>query len=122
MQPSPPPKHQNKRMDERVILKMVREGSREALGMLWSEHSSKVLNLAFRMLRDRDEAEDILMDVFVGIISCRSTYNAIFVKHHFCHSFFWLEQGFPFCFIFRNRAQMTFYINSVPLLQCRLLF
>ena len=35
--------------------------------MLWREHSTKMLNLAFRMLKDRDRAEDILMDVFVGI-------------------------------------------------------
>ena len=75
MQPPPTPTHQNKRMDERVILKMVREGSREALGMLWSEHSSKVLNLAFRMLRDRDEAEDILMDVFVQVPSAIKSFK-----------------------------------------------
>ena len=67
--------HQNKRMDERVILKMVQEGSREALGLLWSEHSSKVLNLAFRMLRDRDEAEDILMDVFVQVPSAIKSFK-----------------------------------------------
>ena len=75
MQPPPTPTHQNKRMDERVILKMVQEGSREALGLLWSEHSSKVLNLAFRMLRDRDEAEDILMDVFVQVPSAIKSFK-----------------------------------------------
>ena len=75
MQPHPIPTHQNKRMDERVILKMVQEGSREALGLLWSEHSSKVLNLAFRTLRDRDEAEDILMDVFVQVPSAIKSFK-----------------------------------------------
>ena len=59
--------HPNSKMDEQVIVKGIREGSREALGMLWNEHSTKMLNLAFRMLKDRDRAEDILMDVFVGI-------------------------------------------------------
>ena len=54
---------------------MVQEGSREALGLLWSEHSSKVLNLAFRMLRDRDEAEDILMDVFVQVPSAIKSFK-----------------------------------------------
>ena len=75
MQPPPTPTHQNKRMDERVILKMVQEGSREALGLLWKEHSSKVLNLAFRTLRDRDEAEDILMDVFVQVPSAIKSFK-----------------------------------------------
>ena len=67
MQPKVFPVHPNSRMDEQVIAKGIREGNREALGMLWREHSTKMLNLAFRMLKDRDRAEDILMDVFVGI-------------------------------------------------------
>lgn len=52
-------------MDEKVILQHLKSGSREALSLLWQAHSSNVLNLAFRMMKDRDEAEDILMDVFV---------------------------------------------------------
>ena len=54
-------------MDEKVILQHLSEGSREALAMLWESHSGHVLNLAFRMLKNRDEAEDILMDIFVQI-------------------------------------------------------
>ena len=52
-------------MDEKVILQHLKEGSREALSLLWQAHSAHVLNLAFRMMKDRDEAEDIMMDVFV---------------------------------------------------------
>ena len=58
-------KHQKGTMDEKVILQHLKGGSREALSLLWQAHSANVLNLAFRMLKDRDEAEDILMDVFV---------------------------------------------------------
>ena len=54
-------------MDEKVIFQHLREGCREALAMLWEAHSGHVLNLAFRMLKNRDEAEDILMDVFVQV-------------------------------------------------------
>ena len=54
-------------MDEKVILQHLMEGSREALAIVWQEHSENVLNLAFRMLKDRDQAEDILMDVFVQV-------------------------------------------------------
>lgn len=50
-----------------MILQKIRQGSREALGLLWKVHSEHVLNLAFRMLKNRDEAEDILMDVFVQV-------------------------------------------------------
>ena len=59
--------HQKGIMDEKVILQHLMEGSREALAIVWQEHSANVLNLAFRMLKDRDQAEDILMDVFVQV-------------------------------------------------------
>ena len=54
-------------MNEKVIIKKIQQGSREALGMLWKSHSTNVLNLAFRMLKNRDEAEDVLMDIFVSV-------------------------------------------------------
>jgi len=54
-------------MDEKVILQRLKEGPREALALLWQEHGGHVLNLAFRMLKDRNDAEDILMDVFVQV-------------------------------------------------------
>lgn len=69
MQPSRRERHQNNRMSEKVILKGLQKGRREALGLLWQAHSSHVLNLAFRMLKDRDQAEDTLMDVFVQVPS-----------------------------------------------------
>ena len=67
MQPNDFPAHQKGTMDEKVILQHLKEGSRDALALLWQAHSSNVLNLAFRMLKDRDQAEDILMDVFVQV-------------------------------------------------------
>lgn len=67
MQPALIPMHQNCEMNEKVIITKIQQGSREALGMLWKSHSSKVLNLAFRMLKNRDEAEDTLMDIFVSV-------------------------------------------------------
>ena len=54
-------------MNDTIILKRIKEGSREALGLLWQACSTNVLNLAFKMLKDRDQAEDILMDVFVQV-------------------------------------------------------
>ena len=65
MQPKQLLKHQKATMNEKVILQHLKGGSREALSLLWQAHSANVLNLAFRMMKDRDEAEDILMDVFV---------------------------------------------------------
>lgn len=54
-------------LDQTVLLQRLKDGSREALGLLWQNHSKNVLNLAFRMMKNRDQAEDILMDVFVQV-------------------------------------------------------
>jgi RNA polymerase sigma-70 factor, ECF subfamily len=54
-------------MNESEIVKRLREGDLAALKELWNASSAHVLNLAFRILLDRDKAEDILMDVFVQI-------------------------------------------------------
>ena len=67
MQPDLLHTHQKGTMDDKVIIQHLIGGSREALAMLWQAHSKNVLNLAFRMLKDRDQAEDILMDVFVQV-------------------------------------------------------
>lgn len=55
------------KLNESIIIEKLRLGNREALGILWQDHSANVLNLAFRMMKDRDQAEDILMDVFVQV-------------------------------------------------------
>lgn len=52
---------------ESTIIQKLKAGSREALALLWQDHSKNVLNLAFRFMKDRDQAEDILMDVFVQV-------------------------------------------------------
>lgn len=54
-------------MSEKEIIKKLQKGDLSALKRVWDEHSQHVLNLAFRMLLDREQAEDILMDVFVQI-------------------------------------------------------
>lgn len=46
---------------------METQNSTLALKDLWDAHSRRVLGLAYRILQDRDEAEDILMDVFAGL-------------------------------------------------------
>lgn len=54
-------------MDERKVLEGLKRGDRNSLALLWETHSKNVLNLAFQMLKNRDEAEDILMDIFVSV-------------------------------------------------------
>lgn len=54
-------------LNEKAIIKKLQAGDPAALSDLWKLYSEKILNLAFRTLHDRDEAEDVLMDVFVSI-------------------------------------------------------
>ena len=54
-------------MNEKEIVKKLQKGNLDALKELWENYSSHVLNLSFRMLLDRDLAEDLLMDIFVQI-------------------------------------------------------
>ncbi len=68
-QPSRSIAHLNNEMSENEIIQRLRAGDLAALKELWKENSSHVLNLAFRILLDRDKAEDVLMDVFVEIPS-----------------------------------------------------
>lgn len=68
-QPSRSIAHLNNEMSENEIIQRLRDGDLAALKELWKENSSHVLNLAFRILLDRDKAEDVLMDVFVEIPS-----------------------------------------------------
>ncbi len=68
-QPSRSIAHPNNEMSENEIIQRLRAGDLAALKELWKENSSHVLNLAFRILLDRDKAEDVLMDVFVEIPS-----------------------------------------------------
>ena len=45
--------------DEHIILKKLRDGDSEALDILYLRYASKVRDFAFRLLKDRTDAEDV---------------------------------------------------------------
>lgn len=49
------------------LVNAVLGGSREALGHLYTRHAEAVFNAAYRLTGARDEAEDVLQDVFVAL-------------------------------------------------------
>lgn len=51
-------------IDAKLVAAMAR-GDREALAALYDRHSSVLLGLAMRIVRERREAEDLLHDVFL---------------------------------------------------------
>lgn len=57
------------------MLDEAREGSRAALGELYRSYADGVFRLAYRMTGSREDAEDVLQDVFVGLPQALSSYH-----------------------------------------------
>lgn len=53
--------------DDKTLLKQARQGSREAMQCLYEQYKAPLLTLANALLHDRDAAEDVVHDVFVGL-------------------------------------------------------
>jgi RNA polymerase sigma-70 factor, ECF subfamily len=49
------------------LMERVRQGEREALGLLFRRHARAVRNVAYRILRDEAEADDMVQEVFLFI-------------------------------------------------------
>ena len=81
------------------LMARICEGDKEALGTLFRRHARIVRGVAFKVLRDRSEADDLLQDVFLLI-------------HRDCHKFdpskgrarFWILQMTYYRAIMRRRA------------------
>lgn len=60
--------------DEELMLRAA-GGEAAAFRELFDRHYTRAVNIAYRMLADRDLAEDIAMDAFVRIYEARASYN-----------------------------------------------
>lgn len=55
------------RMWDETLLTQLQSGNQEALGCLFERHKQVVRGVAFRILRDAAEAEDLVQDLFMFI-------------------------------------------------------
>ncbi len=53
----------------------VQRGDRKAFERLLRKHQDPVLNLAYRFLGDRDEAEDLAQEIFLRVYRARDSYR-----------------------------------------------
>ncbi|HEU0016700.1 MAG TPA: sigma-70 family RNA polymerase sigma factor [Longimicrobium sp.] len=60
---------------ETALLADVRQGSTDALGQLYARHAGAVYSLAFRLTGSREDAEDVVQDVFVGLPRALRAYD-----------------------------------------------
>lgn len=60
--------------DDQLMLK-VREGSRDTLALLFRRHSRAVHNVAYRILRDESEADDLVQEVFLFLFQKSALFD-----------------------------------------------
>jgi RNA polymerase sigma-70 factor (ECF subfamily) len=54
-------------ISDELLLEQVREGAKEALGVLFRRHAHSIRNVAYRILRNEAEADDLVQEVFLFI-------------------------------------------------------
>lgn len=54
-------------MTENDMIKQCKQGNRDAFNILFEKYQSKVINLAYNMLSDREDAFDAAQEVFVKV-------------------------------------------------------
>ncbi|HEY2472426.1 MAG TPA: sigma-70 family RNA polymerase sigma factor [Terracidiphilus sp.] len=60
--------------DEQLLVQ-VRDGAKEPLGVLFRRYARSVRNVAYRILRDEAEAEDLVQEVFLFIFRKAALYD-----------------------------------------------
>jgi RNA polymerase sigma-70 factor (ECF subfamily) len=59
-----------------LLLEQVCEGVKEALGILFRRHARAVRNVAYRILRNESEADDLVQEVFLFIFRKAALFDA----------------------------------------------
>lgn len=62
-------------MTENEIIQKCKKGSREAFNVLFSRYQSQVINIAYSMLSDREDAYDAAQEVFVKVYKSIGSFN-----------------------------------------------
>ena len=62
-------------VDEQHYIRMVREGDTNAFAVLVNRYKDMVFTLSLKMLKDREEAEEVSQDTFVKVHQSLSKFN-----------------------------------------------
>lgn len=63
-------------LSDEELLQTVGKGNKQALGALFERHGRSVLHVAWRILRDEGEADDLRQEVFLYIYQRAGSYDA----------------------------------------------
>jgi len=59
------------------LLEQVRDGVKEALAILFRRHARSVRNIAYRILRNESEADDLVQEVFLHVFRKAGVYEVM---------------------------------------------
>jgi len=62
-------------VDENKLVELAKSGDKTALSHLVNTYSERIYNLALRILRNREEAEDILQETFITVLEKLHTFD-----------------------------------------------
>jgi RNA polymerase sigma-70 factor (ECF subfamily) len=62
-------------VNENEIVKRAKKGDRQALSELVTKYSERIYNLALRILRNREDAEDVLQETFLTVLEKFNTFD-----------------------------------------------
>jgi RNA polymerase sigma-70 factor (ECF subfamily) len=62
-------------LNETEIIKKAKQGDKELLAELVTKYSDRIYNLALRILRNKEDAEDILQETFLTVFQKLDTFD-----------------------------------------------
>ncbi len=62
--------------DDLRLLEQIKQGNQDALTALYDRYSSHILAIAIHIIKDKQEAEDLVHDVFIEAWQKLKTYNS----------------------------------------------
>lgn len=62
-------------MDDKECIKAIESGSEQALGLLYQRYADKVYNTVISYLKNGEDAEEVLQDIFITIFDSASKFK-----------------------------------------------
>jgi RNA polymerase sigma-70 factor (ECF subfamily) len=62
-------------LTETDVIRKAKQGDKEAFAELVSAYSERIYNLALRILRNREDAEDVLQETFLTVLQKLDSFD-----------------------------------------------
>jgi RNA polymerase sigma-70 factor (ECF subfamily) len=63
------------RLDEKILVEQAKNGDKAAFAQLVNTYSDRIYNLALRILRKKEDAEDVLQETFLTVLEKLHTFD-----------------------------------------------